>query len=220
MELPNHFTDEEILLAQRVPPAIDTEDDEVFVREGPRNRGAFSLTMGLLMRLNTGFFPIKLGFVIDVATGMYRVVKRSLIPAPAENNYESRFLSLISYYSKGDEIKALLQHWKLDSLLHHSNALSKKASNLSHELMREFDYHPVLPPGRDGGFSFHPEFLAEVAAYHRTLSRPDDVFVGKASDDVELTMLRDLAGLDREECPRCHGRRQIYCGNCGGIRLA
>ena len=57
-ELPNHFTDEEILRAQRVAISVDASDDDVFIREGPRNRGAFSLAMGLLMRLNTGIFSI------------------------------------------------------------------------------------------------------------------------------------------------------------------
>ena len=151
---------------------------------------------------------------------MYRVVKRSFIPSPSNDNYESRFTTLISYFAKRDEVDSALIHWEASVLLYHCNSLSKKASNLSHELMKQFDYHPLLPPGEDGGFSFHPEFLSAVAAYHKSLTRPNDVFASKASDDAESSMLRDLACLDREECPRCHGRRQIYCGNCGGIRSA
>ena len=149
---------------------------------------------------------------------MYRVVKRSLIAPPSNSDYESRFMTLITYFAKKEEVDSALIHWKPALLLSHCNSLSKMASNLSHELMKQFDYHPLLPPGNDGGFSFHPEFLQEVAAYHKSLTRPNDVFSSKASDDTESSMLQALASLDREECPRCRGRRQIYCGNCGGFR--
>ena len=64
MELPNHFTDEEILRAQRVALSVGVDDDEIFIRAGPRNRGAYSLTMGLLMRLNTGASYLFISFII------------------------------------------------------------------------------------------------------------------------------------------------------------
>ena len=31
--------------------------------------------------------------------------------------------------------------------------------------------------------------------------------------------LQFLSSVDREICHRCGGRRQIYCGDCGGVRL-
>ena len=68
-------------------------------------------------------------------------------------------------------------------------------------------------------FTFLPSFLSQVALYHQSLTRPSEIFQNKAENDTELSLLHSLASLPREECPHCHGRKQVYCGSCQGLRL-
>ena len=34
-----------------------------------------------------------------------------------------------------------------------------------------------------------------------------------------MFQLAELAALGREECPSCGGRKQVYCGECVGVRM-
>lgn len=190
-DLPNHFTDPEVM---RV-----LFGDEESSTSPPK----YALTLGLLMRLSTA---------------VRRIVKRSLCSAPAGDDYSQRFLRLIEHYCTTEEVQSCLASWDLAQLVHSANTLSKKSSALSMPLLEKFDAHPLLPPSPTGRISFNPTFLAEVAEYHKSLSRPDDVFSTKASSELELVMLERLAALAREECS-CGGRKQVYCGSCGGLRM-
>lgn len=70
IELPNHFTDSEILENQYHPLNSSTEE-EISNLNGRRHY--YPLTLGLLMRLHTG---------------MKRVVRKSLCSPPPDDNYE------------------------------------------------------------------------------------------------------------------------------------
>ena len=92
---------------------------------------------------------------------------------------------------------------------------------------------------------FRKSFITEVNSYHSSLKRPVDnidasysdelipVTVHDAGDDdydrPEAGLLREvmgeeprvqaLAAVERDICCKCSGRRQIYCGGCGGVRM-
>ena len=40
------------------------------------------------------------------------------------------------------------------------------------------------------------------------------------NDASSSSQLSDLAAVRREMCPVCGSKRQIYCGDCGGVRMA
>jgi hypothetical protein len=89
-------------------------------------------------------------------------------------------------------------------------------------------------------------FLRRVRQYHEETQRPDGTFdspvkaiacsVELAATDefadtddspqqvaeqaAEAALLLSLANMPKETCPQCLGRRQVYCGDCGGRRMA
>jgi hypothetical protein len=162
-----------------------------------------------------------MGLLLRVCTAMQRVERRrrSSLLLGDDDLPEDRFLHLLEYFSAPLDLAVVRDSWTASALLTNSTSLSKKASNLSLPLMRKFDCHPLLPPALDGGFSFSSEFLSQVAQYHQSLSRPEGVFADKAADSEELALLTRLAAVEREDCPGCNGRKQVYCGACGGTRL-
>lgn len=96
---------------------------------------------------------------------------------------------------------------------------------------------------------FNKDFLRRVKHYHEQTTRPDGTFDSpvkvnasptkgagrqdedcgdvdecgvpdEPSDAAESSLLLALANLPKETCPQCRGRRQVYCGDCGGRRMA
>jgi hypothetical protein len=89
-------------------------------------------------------------------------------------------------------------------------------------------------------------FLRRVRQYHEETQRPDGTFDSPvkaiacsvelaATDELagindsaqqdaeqaaEAALLLSLANMPKETCPQCLGRRQVYCGDCGGRRMA
>ena len=225
-ELPNHFTDEQIIRVQsqtqtqsQSSGAAAEENKEKEVEEDS-NDGGHDWSLGEL-ELKPCRYPLTMGLLTRLCTGMQRVVKRSICRAPIQGRYEQRFESLLRYYAVEADLTRALgpSMWTIECLLGNSDSLSKKCTNLSLELQRRFDEHPLLPPTSDGRFAYSNDFLLDVAEYHKSLSRPEDVFASKAESAAELALLEGLARLDREECPCCTGRKQIYCGACGGCRM-
>lgn len=96
---------------------------------------------------------------------------------------------------------------------------------------------------------FNKDFLRRVKQYHEQTRRPDGTFdspvkasasptkgsgqldddcaddedsgvTGEPADAAKSALLLALANLPKETCPQCRGRRQVYCGDCGGRRMA
>jgi hypothetical protein len=95
-------------------------------------------------------------------------------------------------------------------------------------LPRDLDEHPLRPPLVAGEFvQFDNSFLIKVAEYHKSLERPPETFSSEKiliEDSSKLSsylsLINTLSQFPREICPRCSGRRQIYCGDCEGIRMS
>ena len=90
---------------------------------------------------------------------------------------------------------------------------------------------------------FRKSFIDKVNTYHSSLKRPIDNIDASYSDELfpqidhdkdehdnsESSALREvlqednrissLALIERDVCNQCKGRRQLYCGGCGGVRM-
>jgi hypothetical protein len=106
--------------------------------------------------------------------------------------------------------------------------LNKICCEISPGLIRDLDSHPLLPPQTSQEIvQFQNQFLLKVMEYFKTLERPQETFsLDKIliEDDSKLleylSRVENLSRLPREACPKCSGRRQIYCGECEGIRMS
>jgi hypothetical protein len=82
---------------------------------------------------------------------------------------------------------------------------------------------------------FNKDFLRRVRQYHEETRRPAGTFdspvksaaatVAETPDTpqqpetaLDRTILQ-LANLPKETCPQCRGSRQVYCGDCSGLRM-
>jgi hypothetical protein len=86
--------------------------------------------------------------------------------------------------------------------------------------------HVLLPTTVAQGVIFDPQYIKMVLAYHDDLERPAGTFEVVDAEAVaqqealerELKLL-ELSALPRDECPSCLSRKQVYCGDCMGVRM-
>jgi hypothetical protein len=188
--LPDSFTDEEII---RVLKSSSSPD---FALEPGRR---YRFTCGLLLKLRTG---------------SVRVVKRSKYRPPIGQDTDPlRLLMLLKHYVVLDDFDETC--WTASIVWDISSELSQKCINLSPDLQKELRQQPLTSSDAlHRKVHWSASFLSHVAAYHASVQRPAGAFALQMRDIFPL-----LAGLPRQECPQCHGQRQIYCGPCGGLRL-
>jgi DTW domain-containing protein YfiP len=104
-----------------------------------------------------------------------------------------------------------------DRLWSVAEELTLKSINLSLELQKKLSQLPLLPlHPLSAQLQLPPSFLDEVRACHDSVRRPVGTF---SRDLISETKLQQLCALDRESCAKCNGRRQVYCGHCGGRRM-
>ncbi len=93
--------------------------------------------------------------------------------------------------------------------------LTIKMINLSVPLQKIMSNHPLYPlDPASHHLQFHQSFVEGIKAYHDTVRRPDGTF-----DMQEDEHLERLCSTERVVCGLCLGKRQLYCGPCGGIRM-
>lgn len=93
--------------------------------------------------------------------------------------------------------------------------LTLKMINLSVPLQKDMSNHPLYPLHPvTNHLQFHHSFLTDVRTYHDTVRRPNGTF--KIEKDE---ILEKLCEVERVTCESCLGKRQIYCGPCGGRRM-
>lgn len=85
----------------------------------------------------------------------------------------------------------------------------------------------LLPTTAERGIIFDPQFLRLVVSYHDELERPAGTFEVVEADAAsaqqaleERLRLPELEGLARDVCRSCNCRKQVYCGDCTGVRMA
>ena len=84
----------------------------------------------------------------------------------------------------------------------------------------------LLPTTEAQGIIFDLKFLKMVAAYHDELERPEGTFevidpnAAVKQDELEIALkLSELSSLPRDVCRSCMCRKQVYCGDCTGVRM-
>ena len=104
--------------------------------------------------------------------------------------------------------------WTKENLYMVAKELALKCRNINGRLVKLLNDQPLYPPHPSTGqLQFTSSFISEVREYHASLQRPDGTFCYNPEKTPEV------ARLPRVLCPMCGSRRQLYCGECGGIRM-
>ena len=100
--------------------------------------------------------------------------------------------------------------------------------------------YPVESTGEAPFIQLNRDFLIRVREYHDTTRRPAGTFdspvktTPQCSDEAAAgtvaavteqeermsSLITALVQLPKEVCPACLGRRQVYCGDCKGLRMS
>lgn len=157
--------------------------------------------------------PLVCGVLVRARSGLFRVYRRSECRVHKDESLMPSQLFHIVRFVVHD--KDALLEWTADDLWRAAEELTTKSLNLNNLLCKELFMHPLYP--------FHPHsrrlifrgsFLRRVEEYHQSIQRPEGTFSCDLTEE-QLT----LASTERTLCPQCNGRRQLYCGPCGGLRL-
>lgn len=160
-----------------------------------------------------GAFPLVCGVLIRLRSALFRVYKRSECRIHRDLDLQpQQMYGLVRIVVHEREA---LSGWSPESLWAIAEELTTKSLNLSLPLNKELQAHPIYPLV-DGKMAFHADFLLRVRDYHHSLQRPEGTFSVDTEKAAELDALCDIP---RTRCPRCGGRRQLYCGPCGGLRM-
>jgi hypothetical protein len=186
-------------------------------------------------------YPLSCGLVLKLRTALLRLMKRSILRIEGSKRLSDDVsTALCVLYTEVVRMctsdVGSLAAWPPPILWRAAAELSVKAVSLSGALQSALCEQPLLPSASllAAGFAsaplgsllhFSPSFLALVEGYHKRLERPEGTFdplsvlQPEVSTVVDPALIGALAQLPREECEQCHGRRQVYCGSCGGRRL-
>ena len=106
--------------------------------------------------------------------------------------------------------------------------LRAKSPFLNGSLEATLGQHMLLPTTKEGGLIFDPQFIKMIVSYHDELERPEGTFaVGEGDKEAmerekalaEHLKLAELSALPRDVCSSCMCRKQVYCGECTGVRM-
>ena len=147
MELPDHFTDREIVtvLKSKDKVSISLEDMDVH---------------GVDVR-----YPLTCGLIIKLRCANFRVVKRSRRWAPRNesDSYEERLYYLVKHYVLERDLDYLLSNWTPEMIATAAMEMSRKAVFLSPMLQSMLHTHPLIPLNPETGrVCFHDDFLQQV----------------------------------------------------------
>ena len=104
--------------------------------------------------------------------------------------------------------------------------LRKKGPYINGFLETALGEHVLLPTTAAQGIIFDPKYIKMVMKYHENLERPDGTFdvvnteaVAKEKAIERKLKLQELSELPRDVCESCMCRKQVYCGDCTGVRM-
>lgn len=228
------------------PPDHFGLDDIIRGLERAKDTGSHCLSLGLLLKARKALIRLAkkrpadllrlLGDRISsVAEDFSNPVqfKRSVFAGTEITGRERMILAeaiqlFLSHVCNDEGQHSLRMHWTAARLEMASYEMSRKEITLSPRLQRELDFQPLIP-SRDTHdtcfLHFEPAFLAKVRAYHLSVERPAGTFSldenksFSESENSRRILVDRLAQCDREVCPCCGRRQQIYCGGCGGLRM-
>jgi hypothetical protein len=193
-DLPNHFTDDEILT------------------------GVNMTIFNMISEFNhANKYHLTCGLVVRVRNGIDRLIKRTKLNYLEKKIPESDLLFQICFLFTRDKIS--LKEWNSEGLWRASEEIITKSINLSPHLQKLlYQHHFSRSKNHNGSLvHFSSSFLSQVKEYHEKVSRPPGTF---SSEELECDeLIFKLSQLPREVCRLCNGKRHIYCGDCGGIRL-
>jgi hypothetical protein len=223
-DLPDHFEDDEILAV--LPPSAHRRrprpDDESGLASGEEETGPCPTRSSTSQSGDAEppryiVYPRKpsLGLLVKIRVAINRVMKRQ------KYSTVTPFPELLSSAWNGmctETVQSL--GWDSESLASVAEVLATKVLNLNGALIRELNLHPLLPPvtrtsSGQASLSFDFGFITRVRDYHASIERPEGTF----SDARSVAAAEAALAFPRERCAGCGKRRQVYCGECGGLRM-
>lgn len=212
MEIPNHFTDEEL---------IEIIDSSPFILSLSTKGHCYDLNCGLILLCRTG---------------LHRLSKRSKFRRKVisdmnkdEEDYDSKYArllyKLVTFYSKSIDTEI----WTIENIFIAGEELHLKTKPLSSKLQKLLYKQPLIlidtniisssdefksRKEKHQILYFHEDFLGIVAKYHDSLRRQEGTFDMESNDKLDF-----LSKFDRDICKQCNQRRAVYCGECKGLRM-
>ena len=210
-ELPNHFTDEEL---------IEIIDSSPFILSLSTKSRRYDLTCGLVLLCRTG-----LNRLIKRSKFRRRKIVSDINHQDEEEDDNIKLLyKLVTYYSKSIDISI----WTIDNIYIAGEELHTKTKLLSPKLQKVLYKQYLILSNTDINSDdfminkskqqilyFNRDFLLQVSEYHNSLRRRDGTFVMNESNDK----MDYLSKFDRDTCKKCNQRRAVYCGECKGLRM-
>jgi hypothetical protein len=235
--IPEHFSDLEML---SMILNCETEEEQAQAQYWSNISCTLNFCNDKYEKINHRYL-LTCGLLIKLKKGLLRIIKKSKLKRPYNNDL---FYSVVKYNTYDI---CELQNWNADDLAISTTELCKKSVCLSSELRNELGLMELLNLKLNKDtmmLEFPVSFLDKVAVYHSTVSRPPGTFISlesnsgyvstdtkngscshgdkiarKEEDTKEQALLQFLSNLPREKCTNCGANRQVYCGDCGGLRL-
>ena len=206
--LPNHFTDKEVktitdlVIINNYSQVLTI--DEINPLLNDKQVVQYNLTLGLVIKLRS---------VIERLFDRTNLQKyRSIIDIKS-------VLYVITYiYTIQEDRNNLLANWNETALYEVSDELIAKSNHLSPVLSKELALLPLVRCHSAYTYiTYKTQFLSKVKQYHETVARPEGTFTSDKVD--EDSYIIELSKVSRSICSLCNAKRQLYCGDCGGVRL-
>lgn len=156
-----------------------------------------------------------LGLLLKLRAGLRRILKRERFIITEDSRLPSESACLWVLWESFSAASALELGWSPESLHTAANSLASRCLTLSGKIQIKLNVHPLLPPVNEGKIVFYERLLQTIVAYHAELERPEGTF----EDEESKALARSAMSFSREICPVCGKRRQLYCGDCGGVRM-
>ena len=205
-------------------------------------------TIGILQGEICDNYQLSLGLLLKIRKSLIRVIKKypcivvNFITTESKNEVNTHIEGFQKYLSKNELPECLkiffgslimkflkkvifetshgiLDEWDEIRLEKASYEIARKEITLSPNLKKELDYHNLHSPRNDKDnflIHFNSNFVHKVYLYHKSVERPEGTFSSEIDCDPVLIK---LSQLEREMCPGCNSNKQIYCGECLGMRM-
>ena len=205
--LPNHFTDKEV---KTIADLVIINNSQILT---------INEISPLLVDKQIIQYNLTLGLVIKLRSVIERLFDRTNLQKYRSIIDIKSVLYVLTYiYTIQEDRNNLLANWNESALYEVSDELIAKSNHLSPVLAKELALLPLIRCHSNYTYiTYDTQFLSKVKQYHETVARPEGTFTSDKVDEDPYII--ELSKVARSICSICNAKRQLYCGDCGGVRL-